>query len=99
MKRKLSYFFKPKSIAVIGASESEKKVGNSVFNNVVSTFKGEIYPVNPKQDEILGYKAYKSILEIENSVDIAIICIPSKFVLNTVNECVEKNIKGILGET
>ncbi len=96
MKRKLSYFFKPKSIAVIGASESQGKVGNSVFNNVITTFKGEIYPINPKQDEILGYKAYKSVLDIDNSIDIAIICIPAKFVLNAVNECVEKKVQGII---
>ena len=96
MKRKLSYFFKPKSIAIIGASETQGKVGNSVITNVISTFKGEIYPINPKQDEILGYKAYKSLLEIENPIDIAIICIPSKFVLKTVYECVEKKLKGIV---
>ena len=74
MKRKLSYFFKPKSIAIIGASESQGKVGNSVFTNIINTFKGEIYPINPKSEEILGYKAYKSLLDIEKPVDIAIIC-------------------------
>ncbi len=92
----LSYFFKPKSIAVIGASESQGKVGNSVFTNVVSTFKGEIYPINPKQDEILGYKAYKSLLDVIDPIEVAIICIPSKFVLDIVHECVKKQVQGII---
>jgi acetyl coenzyme A synthetase (ADP forming)-like protein len=96
MKRMLSYFFKPKSIAVIGASESQGKVGNSVFTNVMNTFKGEIYPINPQKEEILGHKAYKSLLDVENPIDVAIICIPSKFVLDIVNECVKKQVKGII---
>ena len=61
MKRKLSYFLKPKSIAIVGASETQGKVGHSVMYNVSSTFKGEIYPINPKKEEILGLKAYSSI--------------------------------------
>jgi acetyltransferase len=96
MKRKLSYFFKPKSVAVIGASSSKGKVGNSVISNVISTFKGEIYPINPKQEEILGYKAYKSVLEVNDPIDVAIICIPAQFVLDTIKECVDKQVKGIV---
>jgi len=96
MTRKLSFFLKPKSIAVIGASESQGKVGNSVFHNIISTFKGEIYPINPKKDEILGYKTFKSILEIPGSIDIAIICIPAQFVLDSIKECIQKQVQGII---
>ncbi|MBN2157401.1 MAG: acetate--CoA ligase family protein [Candidatus Lokiarchaeota archaeon] len=96
MKRKLSFFLKPKSIAVIGASESPGKVGNSVFHNIISTFKGNVYPINPTKDEICGYKAYASISDVKDSVDIAIICIPAKFVLDVVKECVKLEIKGLI---
>ena len=61
----ISYFFDPKSIAVIGASATAGKVGNTVLNSIIkSGFSGKIYPVNPRGGEILGYKAYSSILEV-----------------------------------
>ncbi|MHA1340315.1 MAG: acetate--CoA ligase alpha subunit [Promethearchaeota archaeon] len=99
MKRKLSYFFKPSSVAVIGASEKPGKVGNSVMRNLINSGyakKGQIYPINPKSNSILGYKAYKSVLDVEDSIDLAIICIPAKLVVNIVKECAEKKIKGVI---
>ena len=97
MKRKLSYFFKPKSVAVIGASETKGKVGYSVINNIISNgYKGEIYPINPKRDMILDKKAYKSVLDVEQKIEVAIICIPAKFVVTTVEECAKKQIKGLV---
>jgi len=93
----ISYFFNPKSIAVIGASDKEGKVGNTVMRNIIdSDYKGEIYPINPGNDEILGLKAYQSVLDVPNEIEIAIFVIPSKFVVDVAKECGEKEVKGLI---
>jgi len=93
----ISYFFDPKSIAVIGASETAGKVGNTVLNSIIkSGYSGKIIPINPRSDEILGYKAYKSVLDVPKEIDLAIFVIPSKFVLSAAEECGKKGIKGLI---
>jgi len=93
----ISYFFNPKSIAVIGASTTTGKVGNTVLNNIIkSGFNGKIYPINPKADEILGYKTYKSVLDIPDEIEIAIFVIPGKFCAPIAEECGKKGIKGLI---
>ena len=70
----------PRAVAVIGASAEDGKIGNSVMKNLINGgFQGEIYPVHPKADEILGKKAYKSVLDIPGEVDVAVFAIPAKF--------------------
>ncbi|MFC1414477.1 acetate--CoA ligase family protein [Streptacidiphilus sp. N1-12] len=72
---------KPRAIAVIGASAEPGKIGNSVMRNLVDGgFAGEIYPVNPKADEILGRKAYPSVLDVPGEVDVAVFAVPARFV-------------------
>ena len=69
----MDLFFKPKSIAVIGASGKPGKLGYVIVNNIAnSDFSGEVYPVNPKSDEILGYKVYRSVVEIPGEVDLVL---------------------------
>ena len=72
----------PRSVAVIGASNEQGKIGNSVMRNLIDGgFAGEIHPVNPKADDILGRKAYKSRSPtIPGEVDVAVFAIPAKFV-------------------
>ncbi|MHA1273062.1 MAG: acetate--CoA ligase alpha subunit [Promethearchaeota archaeon] len=95
--RDISYFFNPKSIAVIGASETTGKVGNTVLNNIIkSGYNGKIFPINPRSKEILGYKAYKSVLDVSDNIDIAIFVIPGKFVVSAAKECGEKKVKGLI---
>ena len=66
---------------MIGASPENGKIGNSVMKNLINGgYKGQIYPVHPKLDEVLGYKAYKSVKDIPGNVDIAVFAIPAKFV-------------------
>ena len=92
----LTEFFNPKSIAVIGASKSEAKVGHTVLQNILnSQYDGEVYPINPNDDEILGYKAYESVLDVPSEIDIAIIVIPSKYVIPVAEECSKKRNKGL----
>ncbi|MFW9918216.1 MAG: acetate--CoA ligase alpha subunit [Candidatus Thorarchaeota archaeon] len=89
--------FNPRSIAVIGASETKGKLGNDVLRNIVdSGFSGRIYPINPRGGEIIGLQVFRSIKEIHGSVDVAIIVIPAKFVLKAVQECGEKGVKALV---
>src|SRR6187431_528180 len=85
----------PKAVAVIGASDEAGKIGNSVMKNLINGgYKGEIYPINPSADEILGLKAYKSVRDVPGDIDVAVFAIPAKFVAAAVAECGEKKIPG-----
>jgi len=85
----LKKLFKPRSIIVIGASSLPGKIGYSVVNNLLKGgYSGEIFPVNLKESNILGIKAYKSALDIpEHEIDLAILAIPARFCVNAVREC------------
>src|SRR5246500_1921765 len=75
--RQMNRIMKPKSVAVIGASAENGKIGNSVMKNLINGgYKGEIYPIHPKAEEILGKKVYKSVKDIPGEVDIAVFAIP-----------------------
>ncbi|MFW9937180.1 MAG: acetate--CoA ligase family protein [Candidatus Thorarchaeota archaeon] len=93
----ISYFFKPKSIAVIGASATPGKVGYNVLKNIIdSQYKGKIFPINPTTETILGFKTYSSILKVPHQVEIAIFVIPGKSVNAVVEECGQKGVKGVV---
>ncbi len=80
--------FSPGSVAVIGATESQDKPGYAILHNIVrSGFKGAIYPVNPGKTEILGLTCYKNLDSIPGKIDLAVIAIPSKLVLDTLESC------------
>lgn len=96
LKEQLDKIMKPKSIAVIGASTKEKTIGSEIMKRLLEYgFTGDIFPVNPKGDIIEGIQAYKSVLELPTSVDFAILIIPKQFILDTVDQCNEKGIKGL----
>ncbi|MFH1211274.1 MAG: CoA-binding protein, partial [archaeon] len=86
---------KPKTIAVIGASNHKSKVGYSLMENL-RRFEGEVIPVNMHEKKILGKKCYKNILHIEKEVDLAIIAIPAPFVKQAVKESRQKGVKAII---
>src|SRR3712207_1893520 len=93
--RSMNRIMKPKTLAVIGASAEDGKIGNSVMKNLINGgYKGQIYPIHPKADEILGYKAYKSVKDVEGVIDTAVFAIPAKFVAGALTECGEKQIPG-----
>nr|WSX24313.1 acetate--CoA ligase family protein [Streptomyces tubercidicus] len=84
---------RPRSVAVVGASNEPGKIGNSVLRNLIDGgFSGEIHPVNPKADDILGRKAYKSVTDIPGEVDVAVFAIPAKFVPAALEEVGRKGI-------
>jgi len=92
---KLDAIFYPKSIAVIGASRQTGSVGHSLLANLIdSRFQGIVYPVNPKAKGILGIKAYPSVTDISDSIDLAVVMVPAPIVPRVLEECGQKNIKG-----
>ncbi|MFD5059491.1 MULTISPECIES: acetate--CoA ligase family protein [unclassified Streptomyces] len=83
----------PRSVAVIGASNEQGKIGNSVMRNLIDGgFSGEIHPVNPRADDILGRKAYKSVTDVPGEVDVAVFAIPARFVASALEEVGRKGI-------
>jgi acetyl coenzyme A synthetase (ADP forming)-like protein len=83
----------PRSVAVIGASDQAGKIGNSVMKNLINGgYAGEIYPINPKADEIQGRKAYKSVTDVPGEVDVAVFAVPAKFVPAALTECGKKGV-------
>ena len=93
--RQMNRIMKPDAVAVIGASAEDGKIGNSVMKNLINGgYKGAIYPIHPKAEEILGYKAYKSVKDVPDTIDVAVFAIPAKFVAQALAEVGEKRIPG-----
>ncbi len=93
----LNGLFRPKSIAVIGASATPGKIGHTVVKNLLEgRYGGAIYPINPSAGEILGLKAYASVLDTPGPIEAAVITVPAKFVLQATEECAKKKVKGLI---
>lgn len=89
----LNNFFNPASIAVVGASRTPGKVGYDILNNIIRYgYQGMVYPINPGSPEILNKKAYPSLIDVPEKIDLAVIVVPSKNVLEVVEQCGAKNI-------
>jgi acetate---CoA ligase (ADP-forming) len=89
--------FNPKSVAIIGASQKALSIGNVITKNLLKYgFKGAIYPINPKPDDILGLKTYSSIMNIPGEIDLAHISIPAKFTPAAIEECGKKGVKFVI---
>jgi acyl-CoA synthetase (NDP forming) len=94
----VSFFFYPKTIAVIGATNNPKKFGNAVTVNLLknASLQRELFLVSHKSQEISGIKCYKSILEIPKDIDVAIILVPVDVIDEVVEQCIKKKVKGII---
>ncbi|MFP4472632.1 MAG: acetate--CoA ligase family protein [Candidatus Omnitrophota bacterium] len=93
----LTGLFSPCGIAVIGASSNPEKIGYQIlFNLVEGGFEGEIYPINPKTDEILGKKAFASVNDIGKDIGLAVIAIPAPYVKAALEDCAQKGIKNVV---
>jgi acetyltransferase len=100
MSQSLDPLFRPNAVALIGASAKELSIGNVIIKNLLHYgYKGPIYPVNPKVDEIRGLKAYPSIMDIPGKVDLAHIVIPPSFVPEEVENCGKKGVRAIIVNT
>ncbi len=95
--RSLQPIFTPKTVAVIGATEKQGSVGRTVIWNLISSpFGGTVFPINPKRENILGIKAYPSIKDLPDQVDLAVIVTPAPTVPRIIEECVEAGVKGAI---
>ena len=93
----LEVMFKPKSVAVVGATERAGSVARTILWNLISTsFGGTIFPVNPKYNSILGIKAYPSVAAIPDQVDLAVIVTPAKTVPAIIEECVAEGVRAAI---
>ncbi len=95
----LEEFFRPESVAVIGASTSPEKLGYAVLDNLVNggyAEVGQVYPINPKADQILGIDAYPSVLDVPGEIDLAVVVIPYSYVPDVLKECGKKEIPAVV---
>lgn len=93
----INTLLKPKSIAVVGASATPGKIGYTVLENLQkSGYKGPVYPINPKDTEILGMKCYATIADVPGSIDAAVMCVPVKLVNSCAIDCGKKGVKGLI---
>jgi len=93
----LESLFRPKSVAIIGASTKELHIGNRVVKNLLDFgFKGQVYPINPTADQIRGLKAYGSILDVPTDVDVVHMVIPAKFIPQAIEDCGQKGVKFVI---
>lgn len=91
-----SVVLSPKSIAVIGASDKRGSVGATITSNIMNGFKGQVYPVSPSRPTVFSKKAYKSVLDIPRTVDLAVIVIKNTLVATVLEECGKKKVKGVI---
>ncbi|NOX62674.1 MAG: acetate--CoA ligase family protein [Chloroflexi bacterium] len=93
----LAPFFEPRGVAVIGASATPGKLGYGVVYNLLSHgYQGQIYPVNPHLDEVLGRRCYPDIASVPDPVDLAVIIIPAKAVPAVLRACGERGVRGVV---
>lgn len=93
----LEEIFAPQSVAIVGASPEPTRLGHSVLKNIVQHgFQGRIYPIHPSAQEVLDLSAYASVLDVPDSVDLAVIVIPAKYVLDVIDQCGQKGIRGLI---
>jgi len=93
----LDAVFRPRSVAVIGASRRRGTIGAEVFHNILSCgFSGAVYPVNPKAPSVQAVRAYASIVEVPDSVDLAILAVPHDAVFQSIEECAIKGVQAVV---
>ncbi len=87
----------PTSVAVVGASNDEGKVGHAVFTNLLrGGFQGTLYPVNPDARHVAGVRAYRSVLDVPDVIDLAVIAVPAPSVHDVLEECAERGVRGLV---
>ncbi|MFZ5650771.1 MAG: acetate--CoA ligase alpha subunit [Bacillota bacterium] len=94
---RINNFFSPASVAVIGASRADGKIGNAIVKNLISSgYGGRIYPINPRESEIEGLMSYTSLADLPEKVEMAVIVVPAARVLEVAGECGKNGVKNIV---
>ncbi|MEO0135510.1 MAG: CoA-binding protein, partial [candidate division WOR-3 bacterium] len=95
--KNLTPLLSPQTIAVIGASTKKGSIGNIVFSNILlSGYTGVVYPVNPNAKSVLGVKAYPSVLDVPDEIDLGIIIVPAAIVKDILEDCGKKGVKSVI---
>ena len=92
----MDFFFNPKGIALLGATADQKKGGFSILKNLMTGFRGSIYPVNPRYSEINGIPCYASIAQVPDPVDMAIVFVPAPAAPDVVQACADRGVPGVI---
>jgi acetyltransferase len=95
----LEFFFHPKTIAVVGATPNQAKGGYAILKNLQNTYRGPVYPVNPRYDQIEGVTCYPSIRDLPEKPDLAILFISAEQIVGTIEECIVQGIPGVIIES
>ena len=97
MNKSIHNFFYPKSVCIAGASSKELSIGYEVLKSIkLFNYTGKVFPVNPKSNSILGFKCFHSINQIIDEIDLAIILVPKRFTIETIDELLKKGVKSII---
>src|SRR5690606_32054246 len=93
----LDALFRPRSVAAVGASRKRGSISGEIFHNLLSSgFPGPVYPVNPAAPSVQSVRAYPSVLDIPDEVDLAVVVVPQRHALATVEDCAKKGVRGIV---
>jgi len=93
----LDAIFRPRNVAVIGATEKANSVGRTILKNLITNpFGGTIFPVNPHRPNVLGIQAHKSVLDVPSEIDLAVIVTPARTVPSVIDECLLKGVQGVI---
>jgi acetyltransferase len=95
----IDFFFEPNGVAVVGATPERYHGGRHLVTNLTLGYKGPIYPVNPKYDEVLGVKCYPRVSSIEGPLDLVLIFIPAQAVPQVLEDCITKGVLGVIIES
>jgi len=97
MTHMLKSFFRPKTIAVVGASKNTTKIGHAALKNIlISDYECKVYPINPKEKAILGVKCYKKVTQVPKDLDLVIVSVPAKIVPQIMRDCAQKKVKNVI---
>ncbi|CDI05052.1 4-hydroxybutyrate--CoA ligase [Candidatus Nitrosotenuis uzonensis] len=91
-----SAFLSPKSIAIIGASDKEGSVGRAITSNIMKGYKGKIFPISPTRDKVFDMSAFKTVLDVKEPIDLAVVVTKNDIVPGVLEECGKKKIKGVI---
>jgi acetyltransferase len=95
----MDFFFNPKAIAVVGATPNPFKGGCSILKNLIAGYKGRIYPINPRYDQIEGLPAFPAVSAVDDPVDLAILFVPAHATPDAVADCIRKGVCGMIIES
>jgi 3-hydroxypropionyl-CoA synthetase (ADP-forming) len=93
----MEMFFTPQSVALVGASATPGKIGNSVLDSMAKhDYKGKVFPINPKQEEILGIKCYPSLSAVPDKIDLVVVCVDLSVTPPVLEECAKKGVHSVV---